>query len=219
MRSSIYFDPSYPLTPSEQFFIDVQDFEVDQKVSHWNKKWFPSLFGKSDLVPTMFIAAFLANEQIGSLGLDTYEKRTLLGIGIRLKTVVSIKDIEVPWPQKSLEFELHRIGALKKKEGKYRVLDIVYEWLKPRGSPFTLTFQSIMGHLCARGFLKKIVRKELGIIHVNDFFPQEKLMLHAKEHGVMRIKNMLEECRSSRPDLWGILLSEIKEAFTKRKDW
>lgn len=219
MKSSTYFDPSYPLTPSEQFFIDVQDFKIGKKVSRWNNKWFPSWFGKSDLIPTLFIAAFLANEQTGSLSLDTYEKRILLGLGIRSEAVVSIKDVDVPWPQESLEFDLHRIGVLNREEGKNRVFDIVYEWLKPHGSPFALTFQSVMGHLCAREFLKKIDRKELGIIHVTDYFPREKLMQHAKEHGVMRIKKMLEDCRNSRSDLWGILLNEIKEAFTRRKDW
>jgi hypothetical protein len=217
MDRSKYFDPSYPLTPSELFFVDVQDFKIGHKVSHWNKKWFPSLFGKAEPIRELLITAFLANEQIGSLRIETREKQTSFGFGSRLFTYVAITDTADIWPQRSLEFELHRIGASLKKKGEHQVFKIVYEWLQPRGSPFGLTFQLVMGHLCERGFLKKNVRKDLGIIHVNEYYPKEKLLRHTIEHRVQKVREMLEEYKSLRPDLWKTLLREINEAYEKRK--
>lgn len=217
MEGSKYFDLSYPLTPSELFFIDIQDFTIGHKVSHWNKNWFPSLFGNAEPRRELFIAAFLANEQIGSLRIESREKETLFGFGNRLFTYVAITDDAKNWPQSSLEFELHRIGDSLNKKGEHQVFKIVYEWLQRRGSPYAKAFELLMGYLCERGFLKKSVRKDFGIIHVNEYLPQEKLFRKTIEHRIQKVKEMLEGYKNSRPDLYGTLLTEINEAFEKRK--
>ncbi|MHA2427352.1 MAG: hypothetical protein ACXADB_04940 [Candidatus Hermodarchaeia archaeon] len=213
---SKYFDPSSPLTPSELFFLDIQDMELGRGDSRWSNDWIP-LFGGRNLVHSLLITAFLANEQIGSLRLEMQEKRVFFGLGIRLIPFVSIIDSADIWPHNSLEYELHRIGASSNNERKTKIYEIVHQWLQRRGSPTMTAFETIMGYLCKRGYAKKVVRKELFIIHVNDYFPQEELMYKSADHDVQPIKDMLADFEDTRPDLWKTLLREIKAAFEARK--
>lgn len=218
MQGSEFFDPLFPLTPSELFFLSVQDVEIGSKVSFRRKDWpSTSMFDPRRPKPgsMMIVVALLANEQLGFLHLETFKKRILLGLGQR-RVLALFTGTPKTWPHDSLESELYRIGVASNEEGECLIYDIVYEWLQIRGYPMQKAFELVREYLCKRRFFKRIESKRIGIFRVTEYFPQEKITRYAAEQRIQLINEMLTDCKSTRLDLWELLFWEIGGAFNHR---
>ena len=227
-----YFDPSFPLTPSELFFFDVQGVDLDHPMTYERGNWKKPLpqYPRQDPEYLLILTALLANTQIGSLKMEVNIKRTLLGLGVRQTASVSRVKEPGTWTVDSLESDLFRIAASIDIGGRCQISDLVDEWLnrlnknatwfeRQEGRPHKRAVEFVRELLCKRGHINKLEKQTFLGVSYFDYYPQGETLQTINEGRVELIKEMLSDFTNSQPELSEVVLKDIRDVFRRHRTW
>jgi len=210
-------DPSFALTPSELVLLSGEQFA--NKVLAGNIKLLHSeaSVSVSQLGQAMLAAAFLVNEKSGTTKLEIRQKKAMLGLRKVNSLYVVPANAAVVWPEYSFE---NQIYALAEKLGdKNEMSRIVYTWLvEDSGSPWNAVIHEVKEGLSKRGLIDRTEQKKLKVFtSVKHELPADTFTL-AEQARVDAVKQLLTHCQSSRKEIWGLLVKQLKKAISDRTE-
>jgi hypothetical protein len=220
MSLTLTIDPAYSLSPSELVFLNGEMFAGKTMLGNMQLLHIDANVSISQLGLAVLSAAFLANEKIGTLNLETYQKKALLGL--RKVTGLLAKPSGSPtnWPTGSLEAELLSLAQRRHASGASTdVTDLIYAWLaQDTRDPWKTVLDTLQSALADRGLLNRDQEKKLKIFTVTHYsLPDETIPLSGKE-TIEPIQHILTTCERERGEIWNLLTKHIKKAISARTE-
>lgn len=220
MSISLTIDPTYPLSPSELVFLNGELFAGKAMLGNMQLLHTDTSVSVSQLGLTVLCTAFLANEKIGALSMDTYQKKALLGLRKVTGLLAIPGDFTANWPTGSLEAEFLALTQHRHASGASTdVKDLIYAWLRQDTSdPWKSVFDILQAAMADRGLLNRDQEKKLKIFTVTHYsLPDETLALAGKE-TIRPIQQTLSAYERERGEIWNLLAKHIKKAISDRTE-
>jgi hypothetical protein len=212
--------PESFLTPSEQVFLNGEKFA--QK---------GGLFGKvrlmhidlevnvTQLAQMAVAAAFLINEQTGTLRLELRQKKGLLGLGSVQALYAEPCGSLRQWPPYTLEADVPALAERFRAQNKHEVYGIVYAWLgADSASPFNEVIDRIKNGLADRMLLGQQETKRLKVFTVRTYTLPDTTRSLAQSQPLGPVQQLFQQCEQTRPQVWKALLEQIKKAVAAHQE-
>jgi hypothetical protein len=220
MPSEISLNPKYHLTPSEVVLLNGEQFA--KKVMLGNIKLLNSdaSVSFSQLGQAILASAILADEAVGNLLLEVRQEKATFGLRKVKKLYANPTPHRVEWQEYSLEHQLPEIAErFKNDDDSHQVSNLIYAWLRQdSSSPWQSTIEMVKSGLAERDLLEKTEEKKLKVLTVVNYSLPESTAELARQYPVEPVKQLLENCESSRKDIWELLVKEIKKAIKDRTE-
>lgn len=208
------------LTASEQVYLQGEKFANKagflnkHKLMHTDEQ-----VSLPDLVTTVLAAAFLADEKAGALRLEVRQKKALLGL-TKVTTLYAEPAGVSDFPAGSLEARFFDLAEqLKNMKGENEVWKVVYAWLrKDVTAPWAEAAEYIQAGLGARELVDVIHEKKLKIFTSTRYELPESTRTLAASLPPEPVQQLLNECRTTRPEVWSLLIKQIKQGIDKRTE-
>lgn len=208
------------LTASEQVFLQGEKFAEKAgllnkfKLMHIDQDVSPS-----DLATNIIAAAFLAAEKAGAIRLEVRQKKALLGL-TKVTTLYAEPLQQVDYPTASLEGHIYDLAvSLKASKDKNEISNLVYAWLrKDVRTPWLEALEFIQIGLADRWLVNVIKEKKLKIFTTTHYELPESTRLLAASLPVEPVQQLLSDCRDYRPEVWKLLVKEIKQGVESRTE-
>ena len=207
------------LTPSEVVLLHSDQFVGEGtmlKGGNWTTLTTGVKVGYMELTQTLLTAALLANEQAGAVRLRMQPKKAMFGLkSTNVAIVEYVQDAE--WPEGTLEWiavEGMRGQAPRGAEDLFTgmlLMDSTY--------PHTLAGNITCVGLEKRGLLSTEEKKKLMIISVMNFKVTDQTRAAMAACPPPAVRQLLDQCRQSRPDLYQALAEAAKTALGNRREY
>ncbi len=213
--------PGPYLTPSELVYLNGEKFA--QKAGVFNKAELMHIDLSVDmiqLVQMAIAAAFLANEQAGTLRLEQRTKKALFGLTSVQALYAEPCGVQQPWPKNTLEAAFPPLAErFKGEKNTNEVYSILYAWMgADRMSPYDEVIESIRYGLGFRNLLEVHKEKKLKIFTVESYTLPDSTRALAQSTPLAPVQQMFQRCEQTRPLVWKALLEQIKKAISSRKE-
>lgn len=208
------------LTASEQVFLQGEKFAGKGGLLNKYKLMHNGVeVSLSELVTNLVTAAFLASEQAGAIRLEVRKKKALLGL--TTTTNIYAEPLQpVDFPPGSLEAQIYELALeFKQMKDQNEVWKLVYAWLrKDVGAPWSKAVEFIQVGLGQRQLVEVIEEKKLKIFTSTRYELPESTRLLAASLPTEPVQQLLAECRTNRPEVWALLVKQIKQGIDNRKE-
>ncbi len=213
-------NPNPYLTPSEQVFLNGEEFA--QKGGPFGRMHLMHLdqeVNGAQLAQMAVAAAFLINEQTGTLRLELRQKKGFLGLGSVQALYADLCGPLRQWPKLTLEADLPAAAEHLKVQNNAEVYGIVYNWLGADfASPAGEVIERIKGGLADRSLLGMEEKKKLKIFTVREYWLPDPTRLLAQTQPLAPVRQLFQQCEQTRPQVWKALLEQIKKAIAARQE-
>lgn len=212
-------DAGASLTPSEQVLLNGQQFASQPGRAGQKEKLLAAdaTVSAPELAESALAAAVLANETAGALGLQTERRSSLFGLLKRSAVTVAGLPHSPTWPDGTLEAAMLRLVAGKRLD----LNEMLFQLLEVKDpSPARHTLRLVKRGLAARGLLLESAEQKRFIVvgAGGDYrLPQATADLLAQP-STGGAGDLIDRCRSERPELWKALGSEVMRAFSRRTE-
>jgi len=206
------------LTASEMVFLHGEKFASKagllnkQKLIHLDQE-----VSRPELVTSIVAAALLASQDAGAIRLEVRQKKALLGLA-KVTTLYAEPLQPIDFPSGSLEakfFELATEYKLNKDQNE--IWRLVYAWLiHDVDSPWSEAIDRIQSGLGKRQLLDVIQEKKLKIFTTTRYELPESTRDLAASQPVEPVQKLLADCRTYHPEVWDLLVKQIKQGIEKR---
>jgi hypothetical protein len=209
------------LTPSEMVFLNGDQFA--QKAGLFNKVKLMHTDLSVDgvqLVQMAAAAAFLANEQAGTLRLELRAKKALFGLASVQALYAEPCGALHAWPADTLEAAFPPYAErFKAEKNTHEVYSILYAWMAAdRMSPFDEVIDRIRYGLGKRGLLEMREEKKLKVFTVHSYVLPDATRALVQSIPLAPVQQLLVQCEQARPQVWKALLEQIKKAISARRE-
>ncbi len=213
--------PDLYLTPSELVYLNGEKFA--QKAGVFNKTQLMHVnlgVNMIQLVQMAVAAAFLANEQAGSLRLELRGKKALFGLTTVQALYAEPCGLLRQWPAETLEAVLPTYAErFKAEKNTNEVYAILYAWMgEDCMSPYGEVINRIQYGLGARMLLGMREEKKLKIFTVRSYTLPDATRALAQSTPLAPVQQMLQQCEQARPLVWKALLEQVKKAISARTE-
>lgn len=208
------------LTASEQVYLQGEKFaEKGGLLNKYKLMHIDEQVALSDLVTKVVAAAFLASEKAGAVRLEVRKKKALLGLA-SVKTIYAEPLTGSDFPPGSLEAKLSDLAAhYQLMKGKNEIWMLVYAWLRMDvASPWASAAELIQAGLGERLLVDVITEKKLKIFTSTRYELPESTRLLATAAPLQPVQQLFTDCRGNRPEVWELLVKQIKQGVEKRKE-
>ena len=208
------------LTASEQVFLQGEKFaEKGGFLNKYKLMHIDEQVSLSDLVANVVAAAFLASEKAGAIHLEIRQKKALLGL-TKVTTIYAEPVGRSDFPAGSLEAKIFELASeLKRTKGENEVWKLVYAWLRQDvTAPWSKAGELIQAGLGERKLLDVIREKKLKIFTATHYELPEEIRALAASLPAEPVQQLLTDCRVSRPEVWELLVKQIKQGIDKRTE-
>ncbi len=209
------------LTPSELVYLNGEKFAPKAGVFNKVKLMHIDLsVDEVQLVQKAAAAAFLANEQAGTLRLELRTKKALFGLASVQALYAEPCAVDHPWPADSLEAAFPPYAVrFKAEKNTNEVYSILYAWMaQDCMSPFDEVINRIQYGLGARMLLGMREEKKLKIFTVRSYTLPDSTRALAQRTSLAPVTQMFQQCEQTRPLVWKALLEQIKKAISARRE-
>jgi hypothetical protein len=204
------------LTPSEVVFLRHGHFVEEEPEYSWSvpKPIVGDLGTYSwNTAQTAWRAAFLAAEQTGDIRLAARPKKVLLGL--RTVTALYSEPLAGPgaWSSGCLEARLSRMPG--------EVLQVVYACIGGDfESPDRAVLDMIRDGLVSRGLLHtvNVVKKKWLLSSTTRQYELGEDVYSWANDCIEGVDHLIRECQTNRPDIWGLLLTEVARGISRRQE-
>ena len=208
------------LTTSEQVYLQGEKFaEKGGLLNKYKLMHTDEQVSLSDLVSKVVAAAFLSGEKAGAIRLEIRKKKALLGLA-KVTTIYAEPLTRSDFPEGSLEakfFDLATHYQLMK--GQNEVWMLVYAWLRMDvASPWARAAELIQAGLGERQLADVITEKKLKIFTTTRYELPESIRSLAAATPAQPVQQLFADCRANRPEVWELLIKQIKQGVEKRKE-
>lgn len=208
------------LTASEQVFLQGEKFAGKGGLLNKYKLMHNGLeVSLSELVTHMVAAAFLSSEKAGAIRLEVRQKKALLGL-TKTTNIYAEPLQSVDFPPGSLEAQIYELAVeFKQMKDQNEIWKLVYAWLrKDVGAPWSKAVEFIQVGLGQRQLVDVIQEKKLKIFTTTRYELPESTRLLAASLPSEPVQQILAECRINRPEVWNLLVKQIKQGIDNRTE-
>jgi hypothetical protein len=215
MQTSNKLDPTSQLAPSELVLLNGERFAKKRvwwggvELLHTKTK-----VSSKEIGLAILEAAFLANEEAGAIRLEVGQKKTFFGL-FQVTTLFAVPSENAPkWPAHSLESYVHQHTS----QGRADVSTIIYRWLGHDSfSPWNSAVNLIKKGMAQRGMLEEIKeKKRLKFFTATHYMLLRRTERLARYESVEPVQQALAVCQQARPEVWNLLVTQIKGAIASR---
>jgi hypothetical protein len=221
MPSAIVNKEVATLAPSELILLNGDRFARKSRTGNVKLPKNGASVSAGDLGMVMLAAAMLTSEKSRAIHLDVRQKKTLLGLR-KVDTLFAepLNDLD-EWPDNCLERQIWRISKqLREDNSKHEVENVVKMWLgRDSNSPWHLVVDQVQAGLADRGALARIQERRMKMLKTTSYKMTLSTAQLAAEQPISPIMDLLEECQSSRPKVWLLLMKQIKSAINSRTEF
>jgi hypothetical protein len=211
--------PDRALTPSELVFMNGEQFAQKVMLGNIDLLHTDEKVSLNQLGMAIMAAAFLGCEEAGAFSLGIGERKALLGLRKVRELYAVPGDAQVRLPEDSLEAALASLAKRFEERDEHRVQNIVYAWLREdTSSPWNNAMGLLKAGMARRGLLDAREEKRLKIFTVTHYSLAKGTELLLRGQSFVLVKQMLEKCEQSRPEVWKLLVSGIKKAISARTE-
>jgi hypothetical protein len=211
--------PERVLMPSELVFLNGEQFAQKVMLGNIDLLHIDEKVSLSQLGQAILAAAFLGCEEAGAFSLGIGERKALLGLRKVRELYAVPGDTQVRLPEDSLEAALASLAQRFEERDDHSVQNIVYAWLREdTSSPWNNAMGLLKAGMARRGFLDAREEKKLKIFSVTHYSLAEGTRRLLRGQSFAPVKQMLERCEGSRPEVWKLLVSGIKKAISARTE-
>ena len=171
----------------------------------------PTRLAGPQLVPLIYAAAILANEEVETIRLVEHESHEDRSVWNEL--YVADGPAAVNWPGQSIE---RRLCAMLSPQP-IRVFELLYNLLAAdRDNPWQQAVDVVAEGLAERGLAEKQTVHHL-------FFSTERLALSERTRNRValqsldRVRDLLRTCQETRPAVWQMLIRDIRRGVERRR--
>jgi len=209
-----------PFTPSELVLLNGQLFAEKAWVGNVSLLHTETKVSATQLGQAMFATAFLAADQAGSIQLQVRQKKVLLGLGKADALFADPGDPAIPWPEPSLEGRLRGLAERwQHNKGQNEVANVLYSLLgQDSVNPWQEAVDLVKAGLAARGLLRKVEERKLKILVFSHYELPESTSALLLEQPVEPVQQLIADCKSSRPQIWKLLMAGINKAIQRRTE-
>lgn len=208
------------LTASEQVFLQGDKFSGKGGLINKYKLMHNGLeVSLSELVTNMVAIAFLASEKAGAIRLEVRQKKALLGL-TKTTNIYAEPLQPVDFPAGSLEAQIYQLAVeFKRMKDQNEVWRLVYAWLRQDVDlPWSKAIEFIQVGLGQRQLVDVIQEKKLKIFNTTRYELPESTRLLAASLPAEPLQQMLAETRRDRPELWALLVKQVKQGIDNRTE-
>lgn len=207
------------LTPSEVVLLHADQFVGEGtmlKGGNWTSLTTGAKVGYLELTQTLLTAALLANEQAGAVRLQMQPKKAMLGL--KSKNVAMVEYVQdAQWPEGTLEWIcVEGMRGQKPREAEDLFTGML---LMDSTYPHTLAGNIAQVGLEKRGLLSTEEKKKLMIISVMNFKVTDQTRAAMAACPPPSVRQLLDQCRQSRPDIFQALAEAAKTALGNRREY
>jgi hypothetical protein len=211
--------PERVLMPSELVFLNGEQFAQKVMLGNIDLLHIDEKVSLSQLGQAILAAAFLGCEEAGAFSLGIGERKALLGLRKVRELYAVPGDTQVRLPEDSLEAALASLAQRFEERDDHSVQNIVYAWLREdTSSPWNNAMGLLKAGMARRGFLDAREEKKLKIFSVTHYSLAEGTRRLLRGQSFAPVKQMLERCEGSRPEVWKLLVNGIKKAISARTE-
>lgn len=208
------------LTASEQVFLQGEKFaEKGGMLNKYKLMHTDEQVSLSDLVTKVIAAAFLASEKAGAIRLEVRKKKALLGLA-KITSIYAEPLTDVDFPSGSLEAKFSNLAVqYQLMKGTNEIWMLVYAWLRMDvASPWARAAELIQAGMGERQLVDVITEKKLKIFTTTRYELPESTRSLAAAAPVHTVQQLFADCQTNRPEVWEILVKQIKQGVDKRKE-
>ncbi len=212
--------PNAGLTASEQVFLQGEKFAGKGGLLNKYRLMHNGIeVSQSELVTNMVAAAFLASEKAGATRLELRQKKALLGL-TKTTSIYAEPLQAADFPAGSLEAQIYELAVeFKRMKDQNEIWKLVYAWLRQDvGAPWSKAVEFIQVGLGQRQFVDVVQEKKLKIFTTTRYELPETTRLLAASLPVEPVQQLLAECRQNRPEVWALLVKQIKQGIDNRTE-
>jgi hypothetical protein len=213
------------LAPSERVLLHAETFATPVSLSSTEddqvELFRPGARARAtELGQALLTVVILACEQAGAIQLSVQSRR--IWLGLRQSSLLHV-DPGKPalWPDYTLEGQVYTLAqALREDKRAPDVRSLLYELLQTTvpGSPWRYVAELVKTGLAARGLVNKIEEKHTMIFARARWHLPETTARLAAAWPAAPLRQLLDECREMRPDVWRLLQAEIEAAVKARTE-
>jgi hypothetical protein len=173
----------------------------------------------SDLGIHVLAAAFLAAEKAGAIRLEVRLKKALFGL-TKATTVYAEPLAKPEFPSSSLEAQVCQLAdQFKMLKGENEVWRIVYAWMRQDVvAPWQGAAERIQAGMGERQLLEVIHEKKLKIFTTTRYELPGATRALAASLPAQMVQQLLDDCRTNRPEVWNLMVKQIKQGIDQRKE-
>lgn len=208
------------LTASEQVYLQGEKFaEKGVFLNKYKLMHTDEQVSLSDLVTKVVAAACLASEKAGAIRLEVRKKKAMLGLA-KVTTIYAEPLTRSDFPRGSLEANIFDLAThYQLMKGQNEIWMLVYAWLRMDVvSPWARAAELIQAGLGERQLVDVISEKKLKIFTTTRYELPESIRSLAAAAPVQPVQQLFADCRTGRPELWELLVKQIKQGVEKRKE-
>lgn len=208
------------LTASEQVFLQGEKFaEKGGMLNKYKLMHTDEQVSLSDLVTKVIAAAFLASEKAGAIRLEVRKKKALLGLA-KITSIYAEPLTDVDFPSGSLEAKFSNLAVqYQLMKGTNEIWMLVYAWLRMDvASPWARAAELIQAGMGERQLVDVITEKKLKIFTSTRYELPESTRSLAAAAPVHTVQQLFADCQTNRPEVWELLVKQIKQGVDKRKE-
>jgi hypothetical protein len=211
--------PDRYLLPSELVFLNGEQFAKKVMLGNIDLLHSHEKVSQSQLGMAIVAAAFLGCEQAGAFSLGIGERKAMLGLR-KVRELYAVPGSDrVQLPANSLEAVFASLAQRMEERDEHSVRNLVYVWLREdTSSPWNNALELIKAGMAQRGLLDVREEKKLKIFTVKHYSLAEGTPRLLSGQSYSLVKQMLESCQQSRPEIWKMLESGIKKAISDRTE-
>ncbi len=214
-------DPESYLTPSELVYLNGEKFA--QKAGVFNKIKLMHVdlsVNDAQLVQMTVAAAFLANEQAGSVRLELRSKKALFGLTSVQALYAEPCGVQYPWPEQTLEASFPAYAErFKAEKNTNEVYTVLFAWMREDCmAPFDEVIHRVQYGLGVRNLLGMREEKKLKIFTVRSYTLPDATRALAQSTPLAPVQQLFQQCEQTRPQVWKALLEQIKKAIAARRE-
>jgi hypothetical protein len=220
MSTSYVIDPTQPLTPSELVLLNGEQFAKKVMLGNVQLLHSGASVSAAQLGQAILVAGFLAAESTANLRFEARQEKAMLGLRKVKNLYANPTPHPVEWPDGCLESRLPTLAErLKADQENHQVSRLIYTWLgEDSGSPWQSAIDLVKYGMAGRGLLDSSKEKKLKLFTVTTYtLPQSTASLAAQQ-SIESVKQLLSNCERSRPEIWDLLVKQIKKAISDRTE-
>lgn len=212
-------DPDRFLTPSELVFLNGEQFAQKVMLGNVELMHNKEKVSLTQLGMAIVAAAFLGCEEAGAFSLGIGERKAMLGLR-KVKEIYAIPgSARVRLPDGSLEAKLTSLAERYEESDDHTAQNLVYAWLgEDTTSPWNNALGLLKAGMAQRGLLEAREEKKLKIFTVTHYSLPDETVRLLRGQSIGLVKQMLDGCAQSRPEIWKLLESGIKKAISARTE-